>query len=289
MPKILIFICCSCIILVLTIINLSIGPIISGRANNWDIMRSNNWGTLNCQYYKDRNNDDKDSGISGDRLKYGNKWAYNDCLRRKGMYDMEYTSFIFDAVIGFVCGLLGLLHHFEVKKDFVPKTGYIGLGCGIVGFVLSFVYVILNGLVYTTSDSSLIKRNSDGVFAEKTGTPGQFKCIYYDKPYNIHSLYAKISDLIKKQYNYDEDLYENINSDCIEESYYYNYKYFPLCESGEIIPGPSYCDNIYAPEENEIYNKDLSNRFLTSLILSLFVCLANAGLAIFGFLLTKNP
>ena len=197
---------------------------------------------------------------------------------------MEYTSFIFDIVIGFVCGLLGLLHHFEAKKDFVPKTGYIGLGCGIVGFILSFVYVILNGLVYTTSDSSLIKRNSDGVFAEKTGTPGQFKCLYYDKPYNIHSLYAKRSDLIKKQYNYDKDLYENINRDCID--YYY---YFNLCQSGEIISGPTNCENIYAPEEDGITNRDLSNRFLTSLILSLFVCFANAGLAIFGFLLTKNP
>lgn len=278
MPKILIFICCSCAILVLTIINLSIGPIISGKAGSW--------GILNCQYYKDRYNDDKDSGISGDRLKYGNEWEYNNCLRQKGMYDMEYTSFIFDVVIGFVCGLLGLLHHFEVKKDFVPKTGFIGLGSGIVGFVLSFVYVILNGLVYTTSDYSLIKRNSDGVFAEKTGTLGQFKCIYYDKPYNTHSLYAKRSDLIKKQYNYDKDLYENINSDCIEVKY--SYKFFPLCQNGGIIPGPSYCDNIYAPEEYEISNKDISNRFLTSLILSLIVCLANAGLAIFGFLLTKN-
>ena len=38
-----------------------------------------------------------------------------------------------------------------------------------------------------------------------------------------------------------------------------------------------------------IENKDLSDRFLTTLILSLIVCLANIGLALFGFLLFRTP
>ena len=38
-----------------------------------------------------------------------------------------------------------------------------------------------------------------------------------------------------------------------------------------------------------IENKDLSDRFLTALILSLFVCLSNIGLALFGFLLFRTP
>ena len=66
------------------------------------------------------------------------------------MHDMEYTSFIFDIVIGFVCGLIGLLQLFDHKKEFISNTGLIGLICGVVGFVLTFVYVIFNGLVYTT-------------------------------------------------------------------------------------------------------------------------------------------
>ena len=36
-------------------------------------------------------------------------------------------------------------------------------------------------------------------------------------------------------------------------------------------------------------NKDKNQRFLTALILSLFVCLANIGLALFGFLLFRKP
>lgn len=45
MNKGLIFFCCSCIILVFTIINLSVGPISSGRIRGLD--------TLNCKKIKD--------------------------------------------------------------------------------------------------------------------------------------------------------------------------------------------------------------------------------------------
>ena len=38
-----------------------------------------------------------------------------------------------------------------------------------------------------------------------------------------------------------------------------------------------------------VSNKDMFDRFLTALILSLVVCLANIGLALFGFLLFRTP
>lgn len=131
---------------------------------------------------------------------------------------MEYTSFIFNKVIWFTCSLLGLLHLFGAKKEFVPKTGLIGLGCGIVGFIFSFVYFIMNGLVYTTYYDYVdkqYKRDSDGVFAELKGD--YFERLYYDSTYNGHSLIAKFSDLIQKQYNYDKDLidsYKYIPANC---------------------------------------------------------------------------
>ena len=65
-------------------------------------------------------------------------------------------------VIGFVCGLLGLLHYLELKPDFISKTGLIGLICGAIGFIFSFVYVILNGIVFTNNyDDEFIKRLND--------------------------------------------------------------------------------------------------------------------------------
>ena len=129
MSKGLLFFCCSCCILVFTIINLSIGPIVNGTITRY----FGNVGTLNCKAYKDAWDAAKDdSSKNDDDVKYNEKYRYNRCQRLKGMHDMEYTSFIFDGVIGFVCGLIGLLHLFDLKKDFVSNTGLIGLICGIV-------------------------------------------------------------------------------------------------------------------------------------------------------------
>ena len=298
MSKGLIFFCCACTILLFTIINLSVGPVISGRLENW--------GSVNCAIYKD-NYDDAKEHDTGDALKYGAEWILNYCNNHKAMYNMEYTSFVFDIVLGFICALLGLLHLFDVKKDLVSKTGLIGLGCGIIGFVLTFVYIILNGIVYTTtyqgfdiyfgySYSGITKRDGDGVFAEKDGS--DYKCIYYDSEYNKYALYAKYSDLGKKQYNYNKDLIKTVNEagNCVG--------YASYCESnGKItagstqnnrygnlitIPPTSDCDKLYAETEEGIENKDISDRFLTTLLLGLFVCLANIGLAIFGFLLFRT-
>ena len=292
MTKGLIFFCCACTILLFTIINISIGPIINGKVGAYDpINLTPDWGTLNCRQIQDNyDKAKKNRPIDDKEKKYTWDYNINHCNRKKGMYNMEYTSFIFDIVIGFICGLLGLLHHFELKKEFVSKTGLIGLGCGVIGFVLTFTYVILNGIVYTNYyDDIIYKRDGDGVFAEKKGD--HFECLYYDfdEPENVYSLYAKYCDLINKQYNYDKDLIESYSSSPITVCKVDPYS----CITNEgKIPATSYsnCNKLYANNYyTSITNKDISDRFLTTLLLSLFVCLANIGLAIFGFLLFRTP
>ena len=49
------------------------------------------------------------------------------------------------------------------------------------------------------------------------------------------------------------------------------------------------CPYLYVNEQDDITNQDVFDRFLTTLILSLVVCLANIGIALFGFLLFKTP
>ena len=287
MGKGLIFFCCACCILALTIINLCIGPIISG---SYRALNGEDWGTLNCDKERDNYKDAKDilGKDDDDILKYVAKWALDECVRMKGMHDMEYTSFIFDIVIGFVCGFLGLLHLLDVSKTLVPKTGLIGLGCGIVGFILTFVYVILNGLVYTTVDTGIYKRDKDHAFAKKDGN--DFKCLFFDNEYNRHSIMATISDLINKQYNYDKDWNKDIDPNCIIDSTS-NYQLAEGCASQETFPAVgSTCNYRYIDDGiDEIINKDISDRFLTALILSLLVCLANLALALFGFFLFNKP
>ena len=319
MGKGLIFFSCACCILVLTIVNLSIGPIISGKTNIK--------GTLNCAALKDADDAAKDLGATDDARKYTSKWVVDECVRKKGLHDMEYTSFIFDIVIGFICGLIGLLHLFEVKKEFVSNTGLIGLICGVIGFVLTFVYVIFNGLVYTTyyEDKDILKRDGDGIVAELKGD--KYECKYFNKKGDIHAFIAEYSDLNKKQYNYDKDLTESYTKDEVDDcqltgpcSFNGDYNAYAtcvtnhasgpkvtditiLCDDEDNFPAKAsgtaiyyydsdtskICKNLYAPIESAIKNKDISDRFLTALILSLFVCLANIGLALFGFLLFRTP
>ena len=280
----LIFLCCACAILVFTIINLSVGIVINGRAKEW--------GYLNCKPSKD--NCDKNPA-TGDEKKYGCEWNVKLCNNEKGMHDMEYTSFIFNIVIGFTCGLLGLLHYFDVKKEFVSKTGLIGLGCGIIGFIFSFVYVILNGIVFTTVEIGIPKRDSDGAFAELKGN--KYECFYYDNKDNEHALEATYSDAINKQYNYDKDLIESYAKPEVGGCTYIDYTDCNLYEGN--IPGPiknsngEDCKYLYVESSSYYTNtneyKDMGDRFLTTLLLSLFVCLANIGLALFGFLLFRTP
>ena len=284
MSKGLIFFCCSCCILLLTIVNLSIGPIISGRVGYW--------GTLNCKKEKDDYDIAKDNAKASsseliDSAKKGYEVEIERCERRKGMHDMEYTAFIFDIAIGFVCGLLGLLHQFDLKKDFVSNTGLIGLWCGIVGFVLTFVYIIFNGIVFTSNYSGSIKRDGDGVFAEKNENTGNYKCLYYDDSGDKYSVYAKYSELNKKQYNYKKDFYKDIDTDCVTNQGY-------MCSYSKEVSFTSLsiqntCKYAYLSAIETITNKDLFDRFMTTLILSLIVCLANIGLALFGFLLFRTP
>ena len=54
MTKGLIFFCCACTILLFTIINISIGPIINGKVGAYDpINLIPDWGTSNCRQLQD--------------------------------------------------------------------------------------------------------------------------------------------------------------------------------------------------------------------------------------------
>ena len=297
MGKGLIFFVCTCIILVLTIINLGIAPIVNKKVGYF-------WGTLNCARLKDIYDDQKEDYILSSQAKKSFEVQINECQRVKAMHNMEYTSLIFNMIFGFVCGLLGFLHLFDAKKDFIPITGLISLCCGIVGFVLTFVYVIYNGFVFTGNYSSEIKTNSKGAFAERIEGTNNYKCLYYDESGNIFSVYAKYSELNKKQYNYDKDLHKSYQSDeysYCQASYYNGNNLIEECSYEEQIilsqnyPDPDNvgfyipCKYLYASEQSGIYNKDIFGRFFAALFFSLIICLANVCLAFLGFMIYSSP
>jgi hypothetical protein len=274
----------------LTIINLSIGPVISKAVGVGDSSGTSifdrPWATANCEEFKDGKDD---ANCQNDVCEKQLDSLIDYCTRAKGMHDMEYTAFIFDIVIGFVCGLIGLLHLFDLKKDFVSNTGLIGLICGIVGFVLTFVYVIFNGMVFTGQYSREYERDGDGIFAERQND-GTYKCLYGDNSGDHFAGRAKFSDLNKKQYNYKHEFYDSsVPDSCKDDDTKGWISDCSSTESTSFTPDPSACQKLYAKPIQTITNKDIFDRFLTALILSLIVCLANIGLALFGFLLFRTP
>ena len=290
MKKTLFLILSGCIV-IFSIICICCGPIITGV-----IPRANIWKTQNCQQISDFVKTLQDQ----DQKKAGKKFL-NRCNREKAMYGLEYSSLIVDVIFGFVCTLLGLLHYFDVAKPFEKVTGIIGLATGIIGFVLTLVYVCYSGYIFTkdpydkgsgnligSPPSSIYKRNGDWAFAKFEEGKG-YKCLYY-KENDIYSVYAKYSDLGKKQYNYNKkkkEEYADHNSDfykCQANIRQCDEEYYP-----DSIPTGCNDKFLYTWDNDDTIDKKyLFDKWVTTIIFSCFIIVCDIGLAIFGFLLFKS-
>ena len=276
----------SCAILIFSIINLSIGPVINKAI-------SNN-GNANCKMLVDTYDDEGERMSEDDKKQL--ELDIRECRNKKAMSNMEYTSCIFNIFIAFVCVLLGL---YGLQKETIPKTGYIGMGCGVVGLILTLVYVIYNGVVYTNYndyDSNIYKVDGDGAFAEYDQKNNRYECFYYKKD-DKNAVYAKYCDLIKSQYNYDYDLIKSFSNEGKMECT--NKVYPSSCRKEEYITRQykrsdgSLCTKLYYFSEYDTYhnsyiNYNKSARFLTVLLLSILILLCYCGLIFSGFMLTKE-
>ena len=65
------------------------------------------------------------------------------------MFGLGYSSYIIDVSLEFICTILGLLHFFDVGKYFQKYSGIIGLVTGMVGFILTLVYIIYSEYIFT--------------------------------------------------------------------------------------------------------------------------------------------
>ena len=287
------FFICSCAVVIFTIINLSLGPIINYKVGF-------QWGLANCEKLEDDYEESQKYPMT-EKERDAAELGISRCKNEKGMYNMEYTSFIFNTASGFICVLLGL---YGLQKEVIPKTGLIGMVCGIAGFILTFIYVIYNGIVYTNyydDNNDLYKTDSDGAFAELVGT-NVYECFYHNKPNDTEALRAKYCDLIKSQYNYNKELADSFKDNpekqycqpspkiCEESQRIYDrddvyYKRYIYVDGENIKP----CSKLYYRQTSSDYsNYDLSARFLTTLILSIIILLCYCGLVFSSFLLSKE-
>ena len=143
MNKSLIFLIISTSILVLSAIVICVSPIINDiQVGNW---KPSDWRNLNCKIIADREKADR---VTLDNMQKYRRYK-NICYRQKAMYGLENSAFIINIILSFVCADLTLLHYLNIGKDFEKKTGLIGLITGIIGFILTLVYVCFSGYIFT--------------------------------------------------------------------------------------------------------------------------------------------
>jgi hypothetical protein len=205
--NILIFIFSLCI-LALSVIILSIGPITNKKIGE-------NWGYQNCDIISDQIdilNEDTEKLKKMDAL----------CRREKAMYDLEYCAFIINIIASFICADLALLEYMGISKDFDLKAGLIAFISGIIGFILTLVYICYSGYIFT-NDIAYMKLNinygdfnfNTGKAIEKLYSNGaslkwdgyNFIPEYYNDR-DTFSQFIKYKDLGKSQYNYDSEYYK---------------------------------------------------------------------------------
>ena len=306
MNKGLIFLGLSCGILLLTIVTICNAPIITHTIKDAD-----EWGVQNCQYYADNHKDiedDKDlDKDEKDKQLESNDKEKHLCERTKAMYGLEYAAFILDLVFGFACTLFSLLHFFGVGKSFEKLTGIIGLICGVIGFIFTLIYIIYSGYIFTNDNAGeILKLDKNREIAKWTGT--KYECLFYDKD-DDDSIYAKWSDLGKKQYNYHKDFsFPDDNSkynDCknfrmiIEQLSQAGPVNYPteldeLCgnDFGSLTKAQlNNCDYLFygnGDDINGVSNKYVYDKWVTTIIFGCIIILLNIGLAVFGFLMFKD-
>jgi hypothetical protein len=223
------------------------------------------------------------------------------------MYGLEYSAFIINAILSFVCTDLALLHFLNIGKDFEKKTGLIGIISGIIGFVLTLVYVCYSGYIFNNDiaygilDTSSLTLNKPPYFYKLYSNGARYKyngqkyIMVNDNDKRENGQYLLYKDLGQKQYNYDSEYYDTysknkiINNNNIEDCNIN--KYFndintintqPRSKNGEV------CQYLYNTPTTSVENRYIYDRWLTSLILAVIIVVINLGLAMFGFLLFKS-
>ena len=165
---------------------------------------------------------------------------------------------------------MALLHYFQVGKSFEKTTGLIGLIGGVIGFVLTLVYVCYSGYIFNNDIFYEYRKKlfPNGAYSKIDGTTA------FSNEKEYLGEYIKYKDLGDSQYNYNKKLYQ---------AYYYNPGDFKASDTTH-----TNCEYLYnAPFDNN-RNKYLYDRWCLSLVLSVFITIANIGLLIFGLLIFKS-
>ena len=243
-------------------------------------------GNSNCQALSDRYDifeeqykNDNTQKVTLDHMKQNVKI----CKRQKAFCKLEYACLIIDIILGFICTILALFHFFESGKFFEKYTGLIGLISGVITFVLTLVYLIYSGIIFTKDhDQSQTILFENGAYKKWDSANHKYTYPYTneDLEKDQYADHAKFKDLGKKQYNYDSKLYKSILKG--EINFYSCQRYGSSINDGD-------CEYVYESLPRDVSNKYLYDTWITSIIFSALVLLCSIILAVFGLLIFMNP
>ena len=303
MNKQLFFLIMACSLFVLSIIAINVAPIIS-KANYNDNIDWSEWSNQNCKKMEDDYKNNKANHMYDNAKAYEKRFkkVIDECKRHKVMYGLEYSAFIIDITLGFICSFLSLFHFLEPGKPFEKISGLIGICIGIITAVITIIYLIFSGLIFNNEPV----RSIEILYPNKASLKyngGKYVFNYdFDKlKDDLDVNLIRYKDLGKKQYNYDSEMYKALH-------YYSDTEYseckdldvntFYLTQNGKkreytvYEPNDHKCDYIWKEnvdnENKNNYNKYLHDRWMTCIILSVIIVVCGIGLIIFGFLLFKG-
>jgi hypothetical protein len=195
------------------------------------------------------------------------------------MYDLEYATLIINLFLGFLCSNLSLFHYLDIGKIIPRKIGLLGIIFGFCGFVLTIIYISFNGYIFTNDvayNGRITKLFPNGA---KYKFLGDEYITAYEEDINDDAKYIKYKELRDKQYNYNSEyfkFYMKSPNDCKEE-------YLPSpFNKNKYIPG---CDYIFSKPITNIENRNLYDKWVTSLIFEVFILIGDLSIFIFGLLI----
>ena len=306
MQKNLFFLICAAALLILSIICIFIGPNINDKIYDLHILISGNYPctktpSLNCQKMEDDYNFHIENNFyfANETHKKLYKKEIDECKKLNAMKDLEFSSFIIDVVLGFICFFLGLIHYLDQGKPFEKYSGLIGTISGVITAVLTIIYVGYSASILNNQHI----RNGYYPMLYKNKAKYHWNGNKYILPYDVEKLdndldvqYIKIKDLGKKQYNYNSKFYQMTIDDDSE------YKNCIIGNTFSITTQKKYyinrdnenerkCDYIWNSNPGggyyyeNINNKFIYDRWLTTIILGVIIGVCGLGLALFGILL----
>ena len=288
MNKNLFFLCSATGILILSIICVFTGPSINLYINK---ILGRNIATINVQILEDDYNYKLDNNFynSLEAQKKQDKKMIDEFKKLKAMHGLEYSSFIADIVLGFICFFLGLVHYLDQGKPFEKYSGLIGTVSGVITAVLTIIYVGYSASIFNNQ----VIRGNDYRMLYKNKASHHWNGNKYIRPFDEEELtndydvqYIKIKDLGKKQYNYNSEFYEmSLNGDseynqCIRTN-------LNSLQTYTIGNDEKKCEYIWIfnTQNIEVINKFIYDRWLTTIVLGVIIGVCGIGLALFGILL----